>query len=341
MGVFSEINSLVKKAQAPGFVPTPLYYSSMMPKDMRERVQKDWAPGGELDSWHNLAQSKMLRGVARGAKNAIPGFIDGVIGTGAGLINGTGQWLGGGSFSDGWKESNDFVKKYYSDPIRKAEMAIGGNAVKKVFDGADSYYRGNIEKAIGQTHDANGVPTKKYKDYVEGLNMLDSASDMASFGTELAITWPMWSKAIGYGTKALGAAGSRVAPLIKADPARLGAAAQKYGPLAVLAGQEAPVVKSVAENGVKVMKQAPVDESQKKMRESIDWLKATAQSHPEMITDDMMGTLNGYYNNGQMSEADFSSIRSSVRRHRAKEFLSQFSPEQQSEILARLNGGSR
>ena len=222
MGIISEINRLVKQAQAPGFVPTPLYYSSMMPKDMRKRVQKDWSPGGELDSWHNLAQSKMLRGVARGAKNAIPGLIDGVIGTGAGLINGTGQALGGGSFYNGWKESNDFVKKYYSDPIRKAEMAIGGNAIKKVFDGADSYYRGNIEKAIGQTHDANGVPTKKYKDYVEGLNMLDSASDIASSGTELALTWPMWGKVMGYGAKAIGSIGGRVAP-------SFGRIAEKFG----------------------------------------------------------------------------------------------------------------
>lgn len=244
MGIYSEINRIVKKAQAPGFVPTPLYYSSMMPKGIRKQAQKNWSPGGEIDSWQNLAQSKMLRGMARGARNAIPGFIDGTIGTGAGLINGTGQFLGGGSFYDGWKESNDFVKKYYSDPIRKAEMFIVGNAVKKVLDGADSYYRGNIEKEIGQTHDANGAPTKKYKDYLEGLNMLDSVSDTVSSGTELALTWPMWGKAMGYGAKALGSVGSRVAPLIKANPKTFGRIAGKIGTIPMFLAE--PIIENNA-----------------------------------------------------------------------------------------------
>lgn len=229
MGVLSDINRLVKQAQAPGFVPTPLYISPLLPKGMRERVQRDWAPGGELDSSFNLAQTRVVRGMAKEVKNAIPGFIDSV-----------GGLLGAGKFT----------KEYISDPIRKAEMAIGGNAIKKLYDGADSYHRGNIEKAIGPTHDANGVPTKKYKDYVEGLNMVDSMSDVVSYGTGLAITWPMWGKAIGAGVKGLGVAGRRVSPLIKADPARFGAAAEKWGPWIVIGAQEAPTVNRTVGAGI-------------------------------------------------------------------------------------------
>ena len=263
------------------------------------------------------------------AVKKVPNAAWGTIGVGAGLAKGVNDRAFGNGAEGSW---GDYLRAGWDAGYNHGDMASAG-----MIEGAANAIP--FAKFEAPTRFADFVRDQKVQEGMDAdvADTMRGRANYAGAGVAMLPTMAAWG-ALG---KGFGAVGRFAAPFMKADPTRFGAAAQKFGPLAVLAGQEAPVVKSVAENGMKVMKQAPVDESQKKIRESIDWLKTTAQSHPEMITDDMMGTLNGYYNNGQMSEADFSSIRSSVRRHRAKEFLSQFSPEQQSEILARLNGGSR
>ena len=263
------------------------------------------------------------------AVKKVPNAAWGTIGVGAGLAKGVTDRTFGNGAEGSW---GDYVRAGWDAGYNHGDMAAAG-----MIEGAENAIP--FAKFEAPTRFADFVRDQKVQGGMDAdvADTMRGRANYAGVGVTMLPAMAAWG-ALG---KGFGAVGRFAAPVMKADPTRVGAVAQKFGPLAVLAGQEAPVVKSVAENGMKVMNQAPVDESQKKMRESIDWLKTTAQSHPEMITDDMMGTLNGYYNNGQMSEADFSSIRSSVRRHRAKEFLSQFSPEQQSEILARLNGGSR
>lgn len=159
MSILHEINRTVlamcKRAQAPGFVP---------------------ATGNEqVDAYANLGRAHLLRGVARGVKETIPGLVDGLIGSGAGLVNGAGQWLGGGRFLDGWDESKDFVRRHYSDPIRKAEMAVGGNFAKKMLDGAQRHHQGTIERQVGRD-------SPEYRDALETMAGMEGA---AEFGTAL------------------------------------------------------------------------------------------------------------------------------------------------------------
>jgi len=175
MNIIQEINrsvrELCKTAQAAGYVPM--------------------TGNAQIDAYTNLANTHLLRGVARGAKEVIPGLVDGIIGTGSGLINGAGHWLGGGRFSDGWNESTDFVKKYYSNPIRKAEMAVGGSALKKMFDGAQKYHQKTIEKEVGAPTDAFGYPRRPYWEYRKALDDMASIEDGVAIGSELLLSAPM------------------------------------------------------------------------------------------------------------------------------------------------------
>lgn len=182
MSIRQEINAalkgLCKKAQAPGFIPT--------------------TGNEQIDAWSNLGNVHLLRGVARGVKEAIPGLVDGLIGVPAGLINGLGTGIGtkwsGGSFKDGFgegfNESTEFAKHYYSDPIRRAEMAVGGNAVKGILSGAQKYHQGVLEKSVGTPTDIMGYPRKSYWEYRKALDDLASLEDGVAVGSELLATMP-------------------------------------------------------------------------------------------------------------------------------------------------------
>lgn len=182
MGIRQEINAalkgLCKKAQAPGFMPT--------------------TGNEQIDAWTNLANVHLLRGVARGVKEAIPGLVDGLVGVPAGLINGLGTGLGtklsGGSFTkgfgEGFDDSTSFAKRYYSDPIRRAEMAVGGNGVKRLLSGAQKYYQGVLEKSVGTPTDLMGYPSKPYWEYRKALDDLASLEDGVAVGSELLATMP-------------------------------------------------------------------------------------------------------------------------------------------------------
>ena len=182
MSIRKEINAalkgLCKKAQAHGFMPT--------------------TGNEQIDAWTNLANVHLLRGVARGVKEAIPGLVDGLVGVPAGLINGLGTGLGtklsGGSFTkgfgEGFDDSTSFAKRYYSDPIRRAEMAVGGNGVKRLLSGAQKYHQGVLEKSVGTPTDFMGYPREPYWKYRKALADLASMEDGVAVGSELMATIP-------------------------------------------------------------------------------------------------------------------------------------------------------
>lgn len=186
---------LNKKAQAPGFIPTPLYYSSMMPSGMSKQVQKDWAPGGALDSSVHRSAISIPEGMARGAKNAIPGIIDYTAGTIAGLEEGVRSWKNGGIFEDGWNRGFDAVRRHGSDPIRKAEMYLGGNALKRMFNSTKEWHESNMENGdLGPRRDAEGNLNSDWEDYLGAISV---PGKVMQVGTEIALTWPMYAKMFG------------------------------------------------------------------------------------------------------------------------------------------------
>lgn len=184
MGIRQEINAalkgLCKKAQAPGFMPT--------------------TGNEQIDAWTNLANVHLLRGVARGAKEAIPGLVDGVVGTLSGVVDGTIRGannlfsMSNETFSDGFRTGFDAqraaVKRDYSDPIRRVEMAAGGNLIKRLFGGAQKYHQGVLEKSVGTPTDLMGYPRKPYWEYRKALDDLASLEDGVAVGSELLATMP-------------------------------------------------------------------------------------------------------------------------------------------------------
>ena len=197
MGIRQEINAalkgLCKKAQAHGFIPT--------------------TGNEQIDAWTNLANVHLLRGVSRGVKEAIPGLVDGLVGVPAGLINGLGTGLGtklsGGSFTkgfgEGFDDSTSFAKRYYSDPIRRAEMSVGGNGVKRLLSGAQKYHQDAL---------ARNIAPGKYNDYLHELAVMDSVEKGVSTATELGLTLPVYGKLLGSGFGAL-AKGRETVPAVR------------------------------------------------------------------------------------------------------------------------------
>lgn len=199
MGLLKDISNAIKNvtktAQAPGFIPTPSYYSSMQPKSMSDRTQKDWGLGGKMDSMYHSANASMLRGVAKGMKEAVPGFVDFTSGNIAGLVAGGIEKARGNKFSDGFYGAKGEVRRL-TDAIRRGEMAIGGNAVRKGLDSVRDYHLGNVEKSLGQMYDSSGELTKDWKDYVKHLEGIQGIEDVSARATELAVTWPAYGKAL-------------------------------------------------------------------------------------------------------------------------------------------------
>ena len=198
------VRSMIKKAQigSPGLIPTPLYYASMQPKSMSERTKKDWAPGGPLDSSVHAANMSIMRGIAKGVKEAIPGTIDFTFGNLAGLLGGSINKFRGGKFSDGYFGAKGEVRNI-TDNIRRVEMALGGNMVRNGIDSLQGYHLGNIERQLGPMTGKDGNLTKDWKDYAEYLGLLQNGEGVAADATEMAVTWPMYGKFIKglYGTQ--------------------------------------------------------------------------------------------------------------------------------------------
>lgn len=181
--VSQSMRRLCKCAQAPGYAPM--------------------TGNAQVDAYQSLNNIHLLRGMMRGIKNTIPGLVDGVIGVPSGAIYGLGTGiqskLNGGSFSDGFKNGFgsefDYVRSAYSDPIRRMEMALGGNALKKMFNGAQKYHQNTIEKSVGGPTDQFGYPRRPYWEYRNALNDMASIEKGVATGTEMLATVPA---SIGY-----------------------------------------------------------------------------------------------------------------------------------------------
>ena len=199
------------------------------------------------DAYAQLADVHMRRGVARGVKNVIPGLVDAFVGMPAGVLNGLGHGLvnavtGYGNFKDGFSEgyaqSADFTKEYMSDPIRRAEMRFGGNAMKDSFDRAQKYYENELRKMDGPDADCYGGYSPAYKERQKALAQMAGVEDGVAAATEYGIDMLMGGGGLS-GVKqipntvsrlAAGAAGAG-APLAGFNAGRA-SAANRFGDLA-------------------------------------------------------------------------------------------------------------
>lgn len=129
---------------------------------------------------NQASMAHKARGVMKGLKEVIPGILDFTGGSGAGLARGivaplTADRMGDVTFQDGWKEGQKLWSDYVTDPVRRLEMAAGGNKV-----------RDWMNKNVQQAEAAAG-----------GHNDWDDVSEsLYSVGTEMAAGWPAFGKSI-------------------------------------------------------------------------------------------------------------------------------------------------
>ena len=170
MGILREVSeicktaAMAKKSQAPGFYHIPQ------------------GPAGDS---LNASNAHILRGAAKGIKEAIPGLLDSTVGNAYGLGRGIARTFTGEGFGTGFDEGKNEWNDYVTNPMRKIEMSLGGNAVKKTLDGTVKY------------HENLSGGHNPWNDYLEGA---------AETGTDMALTWPLYGKAIGAAFKGTGAA---------------------------------------------------------------------------------------------------------------------------------------
>ena len=199
MGVTHDIKkavaSMIKHAYLSSDYETPgtmLAWSNFLPDAQKKEMQKQWAPGGDLNSIHGLGSAEVARGIAKGLKEAIPGTIDS-IGTGFGYLDyGQGKYL----------------KEYVSDPIRRKEMDLGGNAISKMISESYDKHNNRLINNIDKVTDENGEYTPEFTDYMNMIGNMRDLSDVVSAGTELGATFPAYSKAIGLVSKGTGLIGN-------------------------------------------------------------------------------------------------------------------------------------
>ena len=135
------------------------------------------------------------RGFLRGVRDVVPNTIDGIIGTGLGLVGGLGSFIGGKNFSEGWGQGSGLVKKYMSDPIRDAEMAAGGNAVKRFVDKSIDNAK---YKALNRIAEGPGGDVERNMNrFVVGVNNAKAIEDGVAVGTDVLLSWPVYGKAFG------------------------------------------------------------------------------------------------------------------------------------------------
>ena len=150
------------------------------------------------------------RGAMKGIKEAIPGTLDFLGGNAAGLGRSVFAPMINHSlsiddptgvdelpFRDRWNEGRRTWREYVTDPIRRAEMGLGGNKVR------DFVNRGiqDVEAVAGGHDDLDDVR--------EGI---------AEVGTDLVVSWPMLGKSVQAMFKAPQALGKGLAAIPKVGP---------------------------------------------------------------------------------------------------------------------------
>lgn len=197
--------SMDKEAQAPGFIPTPSYYASMLPGEMRERTLEEWGlpQSGKpnLATALNSLNAHNLRGAVRGAgKEAIPGIIDFVGGGMAGIANGLAELAFGptGSFNNGFKQGRGNWRNWVTDPMRESLGWVGRK----------SGIAGALDKLVDSSDKMNGGAA-------EGAEL---AEGIGEIGGDLAASWPMFGKAVQAMFKVPGALGKGLSTIPKVGP---------------------------------------------------------------------------------------------------------------------------
>ena len=207
----------------------------MMPSD----TQKAWAkelskkPTKEQSDAEEYATASLMRGVGKGAHEALPGLAD-TFGAVAGLLNGLGHgawnyFSGSGTFGDGFSrgfsDSADFAKKYYSDPIRYAQMYYGGDKARKALTEWKDFYEKRIMDDVGPAFGPDGKLTDKYRRARNAIGAGNTIGAFASNGTE----WGAQALMLGGLLKGIGAA-SRATSVAPAAASAVGASASTAAP---------------------------------------------------------------------------------------------------------------
>lgn len=172
----------------------------------------------------------------------VPNAAWGTIGVGAGLAKGVTDRAFGNGAEGSW---GDYVRAGWDAGYNHGDMAAAG-----MIEGAAKAIP--FAKFEAPTRFADFVRDQKVHGGMdEGVaDTMRERSNWAGVGVTMLPTMAAWG-ALG---KGMGAVGRVAAPLAKANPARVGAAAQKWGPWAFVGAQEAPTVKRVADNGVDAVK---------------------------------------------------------------------------------------
>lgn len=122
------------------------------------------------------ANAHIIKGMGRGAKEIVPGFIDQTIGNISGAVNGIMPW-NWNRFARAFDESKGFVRDYYTNPIRKAFIPL------KKLD-FTSYVDNNLRKRIGDVEFAKEAPSLK------------TMENVAAKATEFAGQVPIYGGAV-------------------------------------------------------------------------------------------------------------------------------------------------
>lgn len=229
MGVLSEIRHLVKQAQ---LIVPPVY---------KPKVYQQGA-----------------KNIANAVKKS-PNAAWGTIGAGAGIAKSIGdrKWTipiaPMTPMSPVTTVGKDRPEGSWGDYAR-----AGWNAG---YNHGDMAAAGMIEGAANSIPFANFEAPTRFADFVRdqkvhgGMDedVADTMRGRANWAGVGAMALPTMA---GWGIlgKGMGATGRFAAPIMKANPARVGAIAEKWGPWAVVAGQEAPTVGRMVENGAKTVK---------------------------------------------------------------------------------------
>lgn len=173
-------SDFAKKAQAPGYVPTPLYYSSMMPAETSKKIQKDWAPGGSLDSADKQFGLRMTKGSLKTVRDVLPGSLEGI----AGIVGG--------------RSAMDWTRQRIGDPFRTVLMNMGGRSLANAVNRTDAF--------LGRRAERNMSDEEKES----WRNALDIGEFISNTGTDMVLSWPLFGKAIGKINKATGLAAKAI-----------------------------------------------------------------------------------------------------------------------------------
>lgn len=131
-----------------------------------------------IDDIVDLTRNALLRGGLKGAREIIPGFVDGM----AGVFG-----------------AEDSAKKYISDPMRGYMMRFGGNAVRNLLDRNYREIDRRILDRIGSPMEIRDGEVRKNKEYwdYEKYNTALSALSAANKGlVEMSGSLPLWGRAI-------------------------------------------------------------------------------------------------------------------------------------------------